>query len=467
MTTLNSKIEVRRTEQVIHYMGDKSEHPYQAIVEGIAQNLSTNSKPDNNADNPFRFTFDKQEGVKCLGFVLQHYRQHHPANSSAGLEIHGMSFGKIKFIAIKLDALRFKNCYFKSCRFIDTHDSHEYHSFQTCKAHDCVFKQLNLRVASNPTVNFLELTQCKFSACEVGQVVPPESKLVLTDFDACRLEGLKLHNCDVQLCSFPYSKLAGCSIDRSHMEVVNFSHTVFSSDSRITNLAEPIHKDGIIFSKQSFDSLGASHGGLTPAELRFRQQYSGFWTFTHAVAVAIFLAPYAWFLSLIWSRANFLTETPTNESASGADGSITIIQALWNYLATGGKTYLPGGKTDWLALTLFGILFVINGIRLWLMYVAKKEEAIVETTDLPSSFSFGQRTFVRFFFRANQALLIVGIVIGFIKASIFFNARIDPASLEHPGITPTQLVDQFTNTQATDPETPKPQADPPNDDANP
>ena len=210
-----------------------------------------------------------------------------------------------------------------------------------------------------------------------------------TNFEKCDLRDTVFDHCSGNA-NFAFAKLRNASLRRC-----NFDHAaLYGADLRDTTVDAGTRfafakVDNCKIDRLTLASL-ENNGNMTVGQLSvmdiesavvtLRASYSGYMQWIHVTALIAFLYPYVWFLLLRWIEADI--------SGVQEEHSITMLEALWNYIWTGGKNWGTNVPFSWRTFPLFVYMFAYNVLRFVLLAKTKQIELRELITGIPQRFSF-------------------------------------------------------------------------------
>jgi hypothetical protein len=190
--------------------------------------------------------------------------------------------------------------------------------------------------------------------------------------------------------------LRGTNLDAAVLDFANLEAVEIDSQTK-ANVSSSKRCRVDRYTLEAFDTFEGWKDTIDKVDLRIvdglarlRSSFSGFWSWIHGIALAVFVFPYAFFLVRNW---------PGAEPARPSDGEewTRVIYGLWHYIRSGGDGHGSGEPTAWWAVLIFAFLLVYNGLRFILLWKTKVLELEQEVTGLPARFSLRQRIWeVRF-----------------------------------------------------------------------
>jgi uncharacterized protein YjbI with pentapeptide repeats len=270
------------------------------------------------------------------------------------------------------------------------------------------FDRLNLKGC-----NFtgLEMTRAVFNNCALTGAIFARARLAHAKFGVadedgyCWIEDADFSGADaggaefrgdLSRATFLGAKLPAATFDGCDLQGANFSESdlnlVTFTDCNV-NVATRFHEVRGVrqasMQRYALASLGPSHGGLTEGNLMnmvivddvalLRSEFGGVWAILHFVALAVFVAPYAWFLYVGFTTASF---APPN-----GQQTVSLGEALTRYILTGGVNWQHSWRVNFASFVPFVAYSIYNAARALLLWKTKKLETQQDVTRLPAKFA--------------------------------------------------------------------------------
>ena len=194
------------------------------------------------------------------------------------------------------------------------------------------------------------------------------------DFSFLDLRGANFNAAKFRECNFWGSNLEGLQakgdvvFDRCIFDIARTKNTIIGPTARFV---------GCRFLNTRVDTYVYAilrGNGLSEAELmhveiddeyvRLRLAFGGINSAIHALAIAVFLAPYLWFLASAYAKS---------EPRTYPDAAVSIISALIRFVASGGATYVEWQPSAY-ALVIFAAVCIYNVVRANLVWNTRKLE---------------------------------------------------------------------------------------------
>jgi hypothetical protein len=221
-----------------------------------------------------------------------------------------------------------------------------------------------------------------------------------TNFQEANLSGASLAGVDATRAIFTKANLSGANLNNANLrDAVLNSANLTGADARgcsftpTTNLRGAI-VTGLKIDRRALRMLGASHAGLTDADLaelivdddqaKLTMHFGGFWSALHLAALSIFILPYLIFAIRRYVEAAIIPCRPP--------ACRSLREALWHYIATGGS----GAKLDWVAITIFALLLLYNVSRAMLVFKAKALVLAESAAGIPQQFVLRRQWWVAY-----------------------------------------------------------------------
>ena len=235
---------------------------------------------------------------------------------------------------------------------------------------DCDFKGADL---SNSNVS-----GCVFESCTFGVSALGIDK-AKRDSSSSAQKALRR-----MAASFRGTRAFGTVFRRSGMSYADLRELLVDEGTRF----ERVGMVGTVITKSVLERMH-DFGGLSLARRAtmvieddvalLRQSFSGFWNVVHLLALAVFLAPYIWFLAKMWTRAQ------VGESIAFEGATISLWQCLIHFIASGGSDWREMAPRA-LPLILFAIALSFNALRGVLFAKTKLVENREAVTGVSSGF---------------------------------------------------------------------------------
>lgn len=220
-----------------------------------------------------------------------------------------------------------------------------------------------------------------------------EAQLMYADVSEANLRGANLSSADLRGTNFSNADLRGADLRKASMGAVILQ----GSDLRGAKFSSKTNLEGAVVSGAKIDRYSLecleNYGGLTLGDRMYmeiedgvallRASYSGFLQWLHLFALATFLFPYAWFVTVQWSKARFL--------ATPDDTWIPLWRALGLFIFNGGVDWQSGPNMHW-SFVAFLFLLTYNILRGVLLWKTKSLELQQVSTGQPARFSLSKNS---------------------------------------------------------------------------
>ncbi len=323
------------------------------------------------------------------------------------------SFLKLRFSEIPVEppsrtssgAIRFNGLTFVEITFRDLpcfQDS-QGHEFRGCEFLKCDFIGWG--------TNGLDLRNAEFTECRGPQSLR-DSNLIGSKFKNCNLRNTELVNVRLNGASIFACDLRGANLSQANLVNADFRAVEVDALTRLNTLdsTKNWRIDRYTIACLSEES-GLTIGNRMDMVIRddvadLRKQFSGLVGFLHLLSLAVFLAPYIWFLVSHWADAKF---------GGDAANTVPLYLALSRYFVNAGADWQSGFNPNWGWLTLSILILLYNVVRFRLLWKTYDLEAAERISGVPVRFSltepvtpskwlrwFGTHPIWNWLYRANK-----------------------------------------------------------------
>ena len=213
-----------------------------------------------------------------------------------------------------------------------------------------------------------DFTGASFSNCDLAGASFLNAKLISATLTECNLRGADLRSTDLTNAVFHGVEFDATTTlqtlkSTKNWQVDSYTIACVSSRSELTvgNKMDMVIRDDV-------------------AELR--KQFSGLAGLLHLTSLAIFLAPYLWFVVSHWVEASFAIPT---------ESSISLFTALARYFINAGVDWRSGFHPNWLPLSISILILLYNAVRFRLLWKTYELEATSRISGVPVRFSLLER----------------------------------------------------------------------------
>ncbi len=239
-----------------------------------------------------------------------------------------------------------------------------------------------------PDLSGADLRGIALFAADLSDVDLREADLMWSDVSEANLRGANLRAARLANTDFSKADLRGADLRTPYMEntILQWSDLRGAKFSSVTNL-RGADVSGAKINRYDLECL-ENYGGLTQGDRMemeiedgvalLRASYSGFLQWLHLFALVTFLFPYAWFVTVQWSKAQFL--------AAPNDTWLPLWKALSLFIFNGGVDWHLGPNMHW-SFVAFVFLLAYNILRGVLLWKTKSLELQQDSSGLPVRFS--------------------------------------------------------------------------------
>ncbi len=234
----------------------------------------------------------------------------------------------------------------------------------------------------------MNLSNVDLSKADLSDADLREAQLLDADVSEANLRGANLRDAILQGTNFSKTGLRGADLRSKNMgiSILQWSDLRGAKFSSVTNLRGAV-VNGAKINRYDLECL-ENYGGLTQGDRMemeiedgvalLRASYSGFLQWLHLFALVTFLFPYAWFVTIQWSKARFL--------AVPDDTWLPLWKALGWFIFNGGVDWHLGSNMHW-SFVAFLFLLLYNILRGVLLLKTKSLELQQDSIGLPARFS--------------------------------------------------------------------------------
>lgn len=258
----------------------------------------------------------------------------------------------------------------------------------------------------DPPLQNHEWRGCQFLKCDLTGISMDSTDLRDAEFVECLVSG-SLQNANLTGCEFRNSNLRGSSLihtrlvgvriigcdlrraDLRNADLTNADFRAVEFDSG-TNISQLESAKGWRVDRHAIACLN-NYSGLTVgnrSDMRIRddvadlrKQFAGLVGFLHLLSLAVFLAPYVWFLISHWAEARF---------GGDAANTIPLYVALFRYFVNAGVDWRSGFNPNWGWLTVSILILLYNVVRFRLLWKTYDLEAAERISGVPVRFSLAE-----------------------------------------------------------------------------
>ncbi len=234
----------------------------------------------------------------------------------------------------------------------------------------------------------MNLNKVSLSKADLSDADLREADLMDADVSEANLRGTDFSEANLRRTDFSKADLRGADLRTAKLgnSILRWSDLRGAKFSSVTKLTGADVR-GAKINRYDLECLD-NYGGLTQGDRMemeiedgvalLRASYSGFLQWLHLFALVTFLFPYAWFVTVQWSKAQFL--------AAPNDTWLPLWKALSLFIFNGGVDWHLGPNMHW-SFVAFVFLLAYNILRGVLLWKTKSLELQQDSSGLPVRFS--------------------------------------------------------------------------------